>query len=72
MATFPRGYSSRQVWAKHRRELARLDGQSVQTAAGKVTWVQDPQDLRGLPMIGRGVQGAIRYTRPGDSLHERR
>jgi hypothetical protein len=62
--TFPLGYSSRNLWGKHQRMLKR----QTNTAPGKVSWVQDPVDPRGVPLIGRGVQGAIRWTRPGDNL----
>jgi hypothetical protein len=29
----------------------------------------DELTLRGIPAIGRGVQGAIRYTRPEDTIN---
>ena len=67
VATFRRGHSSRTLWAKHQRMLARETG-GASTASGKVTWVQDPVDLRGLPAIGRGVAGAVRGTQPDRAL----
>jgi hypothetical protein len=36
----------------------------MSTTAGRVSWVQNPVDLRGLPMIGRGVGGHIFNTQP--------
>lgn len=30
----------------------------------------DELALRGIPAIGRGVQGVIRFTRPGDGIRE--
>jgi hypothetical protein len=40
----------------------------LRPGAGKVTWVQDPVDLRGVPAIGRGVAGAVRGTQPERAL----
>lgn len=67
LPTFPLGHWSRTLWKKHERMLAH-PAASVSTSAGVVTWMQDPVDFRGLPAIGRGVQRAIRGTRPGDNL----
>jgi hypothetical protein len=41
----------------------RLERQGVQTSPGKVTWLQDAADGRGVPIIGCG-SGAIRGTQP--------
>lgn len=65
--TFPKGSSAASVHARNRRRLEKLSGQS-QTSDGKVSWIQDPVDPRGVPIIGRGVTGAIRHSRPGDGL----
>jgi hypothetical protein len=66
--TFPRGYSSAGLFEKHAR-MAKREARGVNTAPGRVTWVQEPVDLRGIPAIGRGwAGGAIRGTRPGDNL----
>lgn len=55
----------------YRRQLEAEDVERVDRATRHVT--EDlPQGtagrLRGIPAIGRGVPGAIRDTRPGDSL----
>ena len=68
VARFAKGYSTQKTASRNAAVLQRLDRQT-RTVAGKITWNQEPQDLRGLPMIGRGVQGALRNTRRGDSLH---
>jgi hypothetical protein len=54
------------MWHRNQQVLTRAGG--VNTSPGVVWWVQDPVDLRGLPAIGRGVQGAIRWTKPGENL----
>ena len=68
---FPRAYR-RQLEAQ---DTAKVD--RIVCAVGTMTDVVptagttaggDWQRLRGVPAIGRGVQGAIRGTRPGDSL----
>jgi len=40
----------------------------VNTTAGRVSWTQDPVDPRGVPLIGRGVAGHIRFTQPEQAL----
>lgn len=65
MATFPRGFSSRQVWRSHARARAKEDRQVDAAARG---WVVDPADaalLRGLPCLcAGGLSSAIRGTNP--------
>lgn len=65
MATFPRGHNARDT---HRRNQRIVIGSVTTTiTTGKVTWFLDPADaltLRGIPAIGRNVQGAIAGTRP--------
>ncbi len=63
MPTFPRGHNARLVLSR------RVKAVTVSTHPNlKVTWINDPSDaltLRGIPAIGRGVAGHIRYTNPG-------
>jgi hypothetical protein len=67
VATFPLGYSSSALFAKHAQAARHAGG--VNTSPGRVSWVQASVDLRGIPAIGRGwAGGAIRGTRPGDGL----
>ena len=65
VATFPRGHSSRQLWAKHERERGKAERQ---TEAVKAGWSVDPADaelLRGLPCLcAGGIPSAIRGTTP--------
>jgi hypothetical protein len=63
--TFPLGHSSAGLFAKHAKQ-AKRDG--VNTSPGRVSWVQDPVDPRGVPLIGRGVAGHIRFTQPERAL----
>lgn len=70
VSRFPRAY---------RQQLAVEDAANVDRAVGDVSdqpastrrYFADATDnlrLRGVPAIGPGVSGAIRGTRPGDSL----
>lgn len=66
MATFKRGHSAKETMMREVKI-----GSVAQTGPGKVTWLVDPSDsltLRGIPAIGRGVQGAIPGTRPESSV----
>lgn len=71
VATFRRGHSCRK---QMRRDLG--DGPVETTAEtpekrrGSRPWweIAEPQDLRGLPMVGPGIGGAIRGTSPGRNL----
>ena len=70
MATFARGYWIRQITiANQRRARNDTTQRSAQTTPGKITWLQDPVDLRGIPAIGRNVGGAIAGTRPDTKDH---
>jgi hypothetical protein len=68
VATFARGSSSRQAFARNEATKRKASGES-QTVDGKVTWHVDPTDalhLRGVPCVGPGCAGgAILGTRPG-------
>jgi hypothetical protein len=68
MARFARAYR-RQLEATDRRNVDRAirDAGPIQHSPGS-TAPGDSRKLRGIPAIGRGVSGAIRDTRPGDSL----
>ena len=68
MATFPRGHWAGKTTAHNDAVKASIDRNTVQTVPGKVTWIVtagDEATLRGIPAIGRGVQGAIAHTSPG-------
>lgn len=63
-----RGHWALRTYASNTRLLESLTRQQVQTTPGHITWIitaGDELTLRGIPAIGRGVQGAIRDTRPG-------
>jgi hypothetical protein len=63
-----KGHSANETLAKNEALKQSLNRQSVQTSPGRITWIVDAGDeetLRGIPAIGRGVQGAIKHTRPG-------
>lgn len=60
-----------------RRQLAYRDSANIERAVGEAQHIHqnsgataagDERKLRGIPAIGRGVTGAIRNTRPGDTL----
>lgn len=70
MATFTIQARNAKMAANSQRLRKRLEREAtgVSTEPGSVRWIQDPVDLRGLPAIGRGVAGEIRYTRPGANL----
>jgi hypothetical protein len=62
MPTFRKGHSARSTL---KRQIT--VGTIATTSPLKVNWYVDPSDavtLRGIPAIGRGVQGAIHGTRP--------
>jgi hypothetical protein len=66
MATFARGHNTTALNAKNANLIHNLTGSSSTTPA-RITWIHDPADsltLRGIPAIGRGVEGAIPHTRP--------
>jgi hypothetical protein len=67
MVTFPRGHSSKTLFVQHAARAKREAG-GVNTSPGKVTWVQDPVDARGVPLIGRHTGGVIRGTQPERAL----
>jgi hypothetical protein len=67
VVTFAKGSYSAGLWTRHVARAKKEQRQSS-TTAGKVTWVQDPVDLRGVPAIGRGVAGAVRGTQPERAL----
>ena len=57
----------------YRRQLEAQDRERVKRVTARTDDDIDPRvgsagRLRGIPAIGRGVSGAIRDTRPGDSL----
>lgn len=57
--------------AKYAKELARVareTGARQPDDRHQSKLPGDEQALRGIPAIGRGVQGAIPRTRPGDNL----
>jgi hypothetical protein len=66
MPTFARGYWTAKVATRNAAVAKRQGGQHVQTSEGKITWMQDPTDLRGIPAIGRGVAGCIAGTNPAN------
>ena len=70
MATFARGHWARKTHAHNAalRKKLDLEAGGTNTTNGTVRWVQDPVDLRGLPMVGRGVAGAIRHSQPEQAL----
>lgn len=47
-------------------ELSRETG--LELPAAGATAAGDPQRLRGIPCVGRGISGEIRDTRPEDSI----
>jgi hypothetical protein len=65
VATFTRGFSARQVWAKHAQQSARAERQVEAVARG---WIVDPADaalLRGVPcLVAGGLPSAIRGSTP--------
>lgn len=67
MPTFPRGFWTNKTSA-HNNALAKtIERSTIQTAPGKITWIVNAGDeatLRGIPAIGRGVQGAIAGSNP--------
>jgi hypothetical protein len=67
MATFARGYWTVKSQAHNAAVLTSIERTSISTTAGRLTWILTASDtitLRGIPAIGRGVEGAIRHTRP--------
>lgn len=67
MATFPRGHWADKTTTHNNDLKASLTRQTIQTNHGKITWIVtagDEATLRGIPAIGRGVQGAIAGTNP--------
>ncbi len=70
MATFPIGHWTRKV---HERNQRHTDtSSSVSTIPAKITWhvtAGNEHTLRGIPAIGRGVQGAIPGTNPSNIRH---
>lgn len=68
MATFARGYWIRQITITN-TQRQHEPRHNTQTTPSKITWLQDPQDLRGIPAIGRNVGGAIPGTRPDTKDH---
>jgi hypothetical protein len=62
-----RGHWALKTQAANTRLLESLNRQQVQTSPGQITWIVTAGDeltLRGIPAIGRGVQGAIAGTNP--------
>jgi len=71
MPTFPLGHWTAKVEA-HNQALANHIDRTTQTHQGKITWIvtaDDEHTLRGIPAIGRGVQGAIPGTNPERITH---
>lgn len=66
MGTFPRGHHARHCRRHNEREL-KIGTVTTTQPTSKIRWYLDPSDsrtLRGIPAIGRNVQGAIPGTRP--------
>jgi len=64
---------SRLLARLQRQELEAQQARAVARAlaegeAAQAKPVASPADLRGIPVVGRGVAGAIRGTRPGQNL----
>jgi hypothetical protein len=67
MPNFPRGHWAIKTNAHNANLIATLSRQTVNTTPGRITWILTASDtitLRGIPAIGRGVEGAINHTRP--------
>jgi hypothetical protein len=68
--TFPKGYAQHAVHVRNAQlleQLARETGGNVEEERSR--HAPSPMDLRGIPAVGHGWSGgAIRGTRPGDSL----
>lgn len=70
----PIGPDRTTLWLRQRREALTLDRQTARIAletstdlppiTNRATPAGDERKLRGIPAIGRGVQGAIPGTRP--------
>lgn len=70
MATFPRGYWTKKSHHANTRLRNNLQGGPSQTIPGKITWLIEPVDMRGIPAIGRNCPGRIAGTRP-DQIADR-
>jgi hypothetical protein len=66
MPTFPKGFWTAKVATRNESVVNHHRRHQIQTIQGKVTWIMDPTDLRGIPAIGRGVPGRIAGTNPED------
>lgn len=66
MATFPRGHAAYLMRCENAvkiAEAARETGGSLAVARGSHT-AADSVTLRGIPAVGRGVAGVMRFTQP--------
>lgn len=73
MPTFALGYWTHRTHTANNNLRRTLTRDTIQTSPGTITWIitaGDELTLRGIPAIGRGVQGAIRHTRP-DAIGDR-
>jgi hypothetical protein len=71
MATFALGHWTAKTNQANLELKASLEHTSLNTTPAKVTWILTASDtitLRGIPAIGRGVEGAIKHTRPDKEL----
>jgi len=70
--TFARGYWTRKTNLKNAELHQRVEREAgIQTTPGRIHWIVDAGDsrtLRGIPAIGRNVQGAIPGTRPDANI----
>ena len=68
MPTFPRGFANYQTHAANAKllvSLARDAGGNIADERARQVYMMSPQELRGLPAVGRGVGGHIAGTKPG-------
>lgn len=67
MPTFKRGHHARETRAHNQRQLKLGSTTTTQPTIKARWWLLDPADhltLRGIPAIGKNVQGAQPGTRP--------
>jgi hypothetical protein len=68
MATFPLAVRNAQLDAHNAKVLAQLESEAADEPVRPGSLPGDELALRGVPVVGRGVAGAIPGTRPGGSL----
>jgi hypothetical protein len=69
MTSFPLGHNtSRSSSGAITHRVDHAVGQAIDPKVYATTLAGDPQKLRGIPAIGKGVGGAIRGTQPHSAI----